>query len=61
MIRWYDYVTAVIAADLLMTGALYALTADVWYMSLIGGFVAVAVWDGWDVYCQLRKNHESKR
>jgi hypothetical protein len=61
MLRWYDYVAALVAADFLMAGALYALTADMWYMSLIGSFAALAIWDIWNAYCQLRRNHESKR
>jgi hypothetical protein len=60
MIRWYDYIVALVAADFLMAGILYALTASAWYMSLIGSFAALAVWDIWGAYCEVRKNHESK-
>lgn len=60
-VRWYDYAAALVAADFLMAGALHALTASAWYMSLIGSFAVLAVWDVWNGYCHLRKNYESKR
>jgi len=61
MIRWYDYVVALLFADFLMAGVVFTLTTDEWYMSLIGSFITLALWDTWNMYCQMRKNHESKR
>ena len=60
MIRWYDWLAAVIAADFLLAGILYSLTAPEWYMSLIGAFSAFVVWDIWNGYCLFRKNKESE-
>jgi hypothetical protein len=42
MLRWYDYVAAVVAADIMLSCFLYAMTADVWYMSLIGSMAVLA-------------------
>ena len=61
MLRWYDYVAALVFADFLMAGVVFTLTVNEWYMSLIGSFVTLALWDMWNGYCQIRKNHESKR
>lgn len=61
MLRWYDYVAAVIAADIMLSCFLYAMTADVWYMSLIGSMAVLAAWDTWKFYCEWRKGYEAKR
>lgn len=61
MLRWYDYVVALVFADFLLAGVIYACTSEVWYESLIASFVTLTVYDMWNMYCQMRKNHESKR
>ena len=59
MLRWYDFVLALIAADFLLAGVLYSITADAWWKSLIGGFAALAIWDMWNGYCMWRKGNET--
>jgi TRAP-type mannitol/chloroaromatic compound transport system permease small subunit len=51
MIRWYDYIAAVLMADLLMTIA--------FVVPFVGFVVAYAVYEfGWDSYCEYRKSME---
>lgn len=61
MIKWYDYVLAVIVADFMMASFLYAMSSEIWYMSLIGSIAVLALWDFWKHYCEFRKGLESKR
>jgi TRAP-type mannitol/chloroaromatic compound transport system permease small subunit len=51
LIRWYDYVAAVLMADLLMTVA--------FVVPFIGFVVAYVIYDfGWDSYCNWRLEQE---
>ena len=51
MIRWYDYVLAILAADI-MTGFIFS-------GSIFGGFAAYFVYGAWlDFYCQWRLKQE---
>jgi hypothetical protein len=51
MIRWYDYIAAFLAADVMAT-AFFSLP-------IIGAFVAWGVYELWmNVYCEWRKNME---
>lgn len=62
MIRWYDYVLAVLAADF-MTGFLIAgANATTWWQPLLFGMCAGIVWQIWNTdYCAFRLRQESKR
>ena len=59
MIRWYDYVAAVIAADLILGVALMALTNESAWISIFAGVAVFGIWDFWNFYCQWRKANES--
>ena len=61
MVRWYDWVLAFIIADLLMTTFLYALSSEIWYTSVIGTVVFIALYDIWKAYCEFRKGLESRK
>jgi len=51
MIRWYDYVAAVTAADLMI--------GFVFNGSIFGGMVAYMIYELWDTYyCQWRRKKE---
>ena len=51
MIRWYDYLLAFLAADL-MTGFIFS-------GNIFGGFAAYFVYSAWvDFYCEFRANME---
>ena len=51
MIRWYDYIAAILFADVLMVVALT--------VPFFGFIIAYAMYEiGWDGYCQYRKENE---
>ena len=51
MIRWYDYIAAFLAADLMLTIA--------FTLPYIGFVAAYAVYEfGWEFYCEFRKAQE---
>ena len=58
MIRWYDYVAAFIAADFIMTGAIIFFTVEEALVSFAGGLSMLVMYDGWNTYCEWRKNRE---
>lgn len=62
MIRWYDYVVAVLAADFI-TGFLFAgFVATIWWQPLFYGVLAGVVWQAWNNdYCAFRLKQESER
>ena len=62
MIRWYDYIAAYLAAELLFANAKTALLAEVWYINLIASLGVYFIWDLWnDTYIPFRKQQEINR
>ena len=62
MIRWYDYVAALIAADFLIANATTALVSEVWWLQILGGVGAWIIWDTWNgPYCKWRVKQEFKK
>lgn len=59
MIRWYDYIVALIAADFIMAGALTLFTFENALAQFAGGISMVVVYDMWNTYCKWRKIRES--
>ena len=54
MIRWYDYIAAFLAADI-MTGLIFS-------GSIFGGFAAYFVYGAWsDFYCPWRLRQENRK
>lgn len=60
MIRWYDYIAALIAADFIVVGGTVFLTAEGALVSFAGGLSMFVMYDGWNTYCEWRKTRESK-
>lgn len=59
MIRWYDWVVAILAADLILGFSLASLTADNFWMNILYGLLAGMVYSAWKVdYCDVRKRQE---
>ena len=51
MIRWYDYIAAFIAADVLLT--------VFFTIPVFGAIIAYMMYEfGWESYCQDRKENE---
>ena len=60
MIRWYDYILAVLAADF-MTGFLFAgFQATEWWQPILYGLLAGIIWQAWNKdYCDFRLRQEN--
>lgn len=59
MIRWYDYIAAVITADIILQGLLIGVLGTTFWHVLLGGALAGFTYRIWrDVYCSYRKNIE---
>lgn len=62
MIRWYDYIIAVVTADLLIGGFLLAANGPTFWHQLGGGLFLGLVWDFWNsAYCRVRYAMEKQR
>ena len=61
MIRWYDYIVAILAADVMMTFMFAGFNSTTWWEPLFFGFVAGFVFRIWEKdYCRFRLKQESK-
>lgn len=61
MIRWYDWIIALVAADIFLTNIIVALTSDAWWISFLASLVAWMVWDLWNnLYCKIRLIQEQE-
>ena len=62
MIRWYDYVLAVLFAVLITGFLLSGFFSTLWWERIEYGLIAGFIYRGWsDTYCQfrLRREHEN--
>jgi hypothetical protein len=63
MIRWYDWVAAVLVADVVLT-ALLVLTAPVDAITISAkiffGILGVAILELWTAYCYFRASKEKR-
>jgi hypothetical protein len=59
MIRWYDWLVAILAADLMLAFSIASITGDNFWMNISYGLLAGLVYSLWTVdYCDLRKRQE---
>jgi hypothetical protein len=59
MIRWYDWVIAILAADLILAFGLAGITGTNFWMNILYGLLAGFVYSAWTVdYCNVRKRQE---
>ncbi len=61
MIRWYDWVAAVLLSDLILGTAIAAVAAPVWWHAALGGALVFAMFIAWDDWCQWRRERERSR
>jgi hypothetical protein len=62
MIRWYDYILAIIAADFILAAIVAGFLSDVWWNSLIFGMLAgfaISLWN--NQYCEFRLKQENNK
>jgi hypothetical protein len=61
MIRWYDYLIAVLAADLMTTFMFAGFNSTLWWQPLLYGFLAGFIFQIWEKgYCRFRLRQENK-
>jgi ABC-type enterochelin transport system permease subunit len=61
MIRWYDWVAALIAADAILTAVGLALGGPTFWAQFLGALLVSLCYDLWaNIYCTFRKNMEQK-
>lgn len=61
MVRWYDWLAALLIADLILSTIVVAAISPIWYIQLVCGVFAWFVLDFWDnVYCKWRLNKENE-
>lgn len=58
MIRWYDYIAALFAANFIMLGGITFLTFEDALVSFAGGMSMLVMYDIWNTYCEWRKTRE---
>ncbi len=62
MIRWYDYVAAVLFADIALGFIQLGFVAVSWWGPLLYGFLAGLIFRTWtEDYCQFRLQQEITR
>ena len=59
MIRWYDYVLAILAADFMISFMLWGFAATTWWEPMLYGLLAGMIWQAWSKdYCAFRLRQE---
>lgn len=59
MIRWYDYVIAFLAADLMVGLFLIGINSATWLGPMLFGLLAGMIWQAWSKdYCAFRLRQE---
>jgi hypothetical protein len=61
MIRWYDYVAAILMADFIFAWAMTAAFSEVFWMQILAAMAVTFLYDIWaNVYCRFRLKMEMK-
>ena len=59
MIRWYDWVVAILTADLIVAFCIVSITGDNFWVNILYGLLAGLTYSLWTVdYCSVRKRQE---
>lgn len=62
MIRWYDYIVAILLADVILALIVTGIISTVWWHPLVYGFFAGIVFQLWNtVYCEYRVKKENQK
>ena len=61
MIRWYDYLAAILMADFIFSWAIVAAFGEVFWMQILAAMAVTFLYDLWtNVYCGFRLKMEMK-
>jgi hypothetical protein len=61
VIRWYDWLFAILLGDLILANLTLALVGPEWWLQLVGSLGAALLYDLWiNVYCRFRLKMEMK-
>lgn len=62
MIRWYDWVLAILAADFILMFITRGVTSATWWEPMLYGLSAGLVWQIWkNDYCAFRLRQEMEK
>jgi hypothetical protein len=62
VIRWYDYIVAILAADFILVFVLAGIYSTTWWGPMLNGVLAGLVWQIWkNDYCNFRLKQEKRR
>ena len=61
MIRWYDYIVAVLISDFLLANAIHVFTAPEAWMRALSAVAVWMLWDFWGEYCLIRRKRELEK
>lgn len=59
MIRWYDWILAIVAADFMVVFFIRGASATTWWEPLLYGLLVGMIWNAWKTnYCSFRWQQE---
>lgn len=62
MIRWYDYVLAILAADFMLSFFIKGWSATTWWEPIAYGLALGMIWQAWNKdYCDFRLKQEMNK
>jgi hypothetical protein len=61
VVRWYDYLAAILVADFILANAMIAAFAEAFWMQLLAAIAVTFLYDAWtNMYCAFRLNQEKR-
>lgn len=57
-IKWYDYIAAILLADVFLTFIIAALLSTSFFSGFLYGVVIAVLWELWKSYCNHRKDND---
>lgn len=60
VVKWYDWAMAFLYADVALSAASVLITAASWQESVGSAAVIAALWLGWDMWCETRKDEHNE-
>lgn len=55
-VRWYDWIAALIVADIIYLNAMLAIFGETFWLQFVGATIVSMIYGLWvDIYCEFRK------